>query len=108
LKARSTVARLVAKSTTYDDKCSTASDVLFQSAQLLLQKGQIGSGTDLALYMIELWTTKEVPCGDSERGRLWISLLVSANRILAKVTQLIALAGRSETWRASIINAAVK
>jgi hypothetical protein len=62
------VARLVGKSTEFDDKAKEAADVLFQSAQLLLQKGQAGSGTDLALYLVELYTQKHVTCGDAERG----------------------------------------
>lgn len=70
MKARSTVARLVAKSSEYDGKAQEAAELLFNAASTLLQKGQQGSGTDLALYLIEVWTQTKVSCGDQQRGML--------------------------------------
>lgn len=68
LKARSTVARLVGKSAEWDSKAQDAADLLFAAGSLLLQKGQQGSGTDLALYLVEVWTQKGVQCQDQQRS----------------------------------------
>ncbi|KAH7884780.1 hypothetical protein F5I97DRAFT_1892062 [Phlebopus sp. FC_14] len=86
-KAR-TFASRYSKSGQYD----TAIDVLFQSARELLKAGHQGSGTDLALFMIDVYESKGENVNDESRGRL---------------TQLIALTGRSGTWRKTIIDRAV-
>ena len=64
---RSTAARLL-KGTEYDEKAKEAATMLFTSAQALLQKGQAGSGSDLALYLIDTWSTRDVECSETERG----------------------------------------
>lgn len=65
---RSTAARLL-KGTEYDEKAKEAATMLFTSAQALLQKGQAGSGSDLALYLIDTWSTRDVECSETERGK---------------------------------------
>ncbi|KAF8552034.1 hypothetical protein OG21DRAFT_1466283 [Imleria badia] len=86
-KAR-TFASRYSKSGQYD----TAIDVLFQSARELLKSGQQGSGTDLALFMLDVYENKGESVSDESRG---------------KVTQLIALTGSSGSWRKTIIERAV-
>jgi len=86
-KAR-TFASRYNKSGQYD----TAIDVLFQSARELLKAGQQGSGTDLASFMLDVYESKGEDVNDESRGR---------------ITQLIALAGSSGTWRKTIIDKAV-
>jgi len=86
-KAR-TFASRYSKSGQYD----TAIDVLFQSARELLKSGQQGSGTDLALFLLDVYENKGEIVSDESRGR---------------VTQLIALTGSSGSWRKTIIDRAV-
>lgn len=52
------------KSGQYD----TAIDVLFQSTRELLKTGQQGSGTDLALFLLEVYNTKGEAVTDESRG----------------------------------------
>ena len=69
LKTRSTVARLVKQHPTeFDVKAQEAAQLLFQTAQALLEKAQTGSGTDLSLYLIDVWSTHGVVCSESERS----------------------------------------
>ncbi|KAF5367141.1 hypothetical protein D9758_003874 [Tetrapyrgos nigripes] len=86
-KARTFASRYV-KSNQYD----TAIDVLFQSARELLKVGQLGSGVDLAGFMLDVYNTKGEIVTDESRGR---------------VTQLIALTGSSGTWRKTLIDKAL-
>ncbi|KAF8840215.1 hypothetical protein BDN67DRAFT_930847 [Paxillus ammoniavirescens] len=86
-KAR-TFASRYSKSAQYD----TAVDVLFQSARELLKSGQQGSGTDLTLFMLDVYENKGENVTDESRGR---------------ITQLIALTGSSGTWRKTMIDRAV-
>ncbi|GJE85556.1 DUF410-domain-containing protein [Phanerochaete sordida] len=86
-KAR-TFASRYQKSAQYD----TAIDVLFQSARELLKSGQQGSGTDLTLFLLNVYDSKGEVVSDESRGRL---------------TQLIALTGSSGSWRKTIIDRAV-
>ncbi|KAK0222830.1 hypothetical protein EDD85DRAFT_859875 [Armillaria nabsnona] len=86
-KAR-TFASRYAKSSQYD----TAIDVLFQSARELLKTGQAGSGTDLAVFMLDVYETKGETVNDDSRDRL---------------TQLIALTGSSGSWRKTIIDKSI-
>ncbi|KAF8442267.1 hypothetical protein L210DRAFT_3202571 [Boletus edulis BED1] len=86
-KAR-TFASRYSKAGQYD----TAIDVLFQSARELLKTGQQGSGTDLALFLLDVYDNKGESVSDESRGRL---------------TQLIALTGSSGSWRKTIIDRAV-
>ena len=62
-KARTFTSRYV-KSGQYD----TAIDVLFQSARELLKAGQLGSGTDLGAFMIDVYETKGEEITDESRG----------------------------------------
>ena len=62
-KAR-TFASRYNKSGQYD----TAIDVLFQSARELLKAGQQGSGTDLALFMLDVYDSKGEDVNDESRG----------------------------------------
>ncbi|KIJ62848.1 hypothetical protein HYDPIDRAFT_29995 [Hydnomerulius pinastri MD-312] len=86
-KAR-TFASRYSKSGQYD----TAIDVLFQSARELLKSGQQGSGTDLTLFLLDVYESKGENVTDESRGRL---------------TQLIALTGSSGSWRKTIIDRSV-
>ncbi|EIM88335.1 cytoplasmic protein [Stereum hirsutum FP-91666 SS1] len=86
-KAR-TFASRYQKSSQYD----TAIDVLFQSARELLKAGQQGSGTDLTVFLLDVYDAKGEKVGEESRGRL---------------TQLIALTGSEGTWRKTIIDKSV-
>lgn len=50
------------------DQQSTAIDVLFQSARELFKAGHQGSGTDLALYLLEVYESTSVPVDTESRG----------------------------------------
>ncbi|EJF64717.1 hypothetical protein DICSQDRAFT_80364 [Dichomitus squalens LYAD-421 SS1] len=86
-KAR-TFASRYNKSGQYD----TAINVLFQSARELLKIGQQGSGTDLTTFLVDVYESKGETVSDESRGRL---------------TQLIALAGPSGSWRKTIIDKSI-
>jgi len=70
----------------------SAVQVLLQSAKELLKAGHAGSGSDLGVYMIDVYYDMEQELNDASRG---------------SVTQLIALTGREGTWRKSLIERAV-
>ena len=63
-KAR-TFASRYQKSSQYD----TAIDVLFQSARELLKAGQQGSGTDLTLFLLDVYEAKDEVVSDESRGQ---------------------------------------
>ncbi|KAI0059250.1 cytoplasmic protein [Artomyces pyxidatus] len=86
-KAR-TFASRYQKSEQYD----TAIDVLFQSARELLKAGQLGSGTDLTVFLLEVYDRKGEVVSEESRGRL---------------TQLLALTGPTGSWRKTIIDRSV-
>ncbi|ETW82772.1 hypothetical protein HETIRDRAFT_240137, partial [Heterobasidion irregulare TC 32-1] len=86
-KAR-TFASRYQKTAQYD----TAIDVLFQSARELLKAGQQGSGTDLTLFLIDIYEAKGDDVNDESKGRL---------------TQLIALTGSSGVWRKTITDKSI-
>jgi len=69
-----------------------AIDVLFQSARELLKAGHAGSGTDLALFLLDSYDRTSEPVNDVSRGR---------------VTQLIALVGPAGAWRRGVIDRAI-
>lgn len=110
-KAR-TFASRYQKSGQYD----TAIDVLFQSARELLKTGQQGSGTDLTLFLLNVYDSKGEVVDDESRGQQpclsWCaataqpltSVLLPAP---GRLTQLIALTGSSGSWRKTIIDRAV-
>ncbi len=62
-KARTFASRYV-KSSQFD----TAIDVLFQSARELLKVGQLGSGTDLGSFLLEVYESKGEEVTDEARG----------------------------------------
>lgn len=62
-KAR-TFASRYAKSNQHD----TAIEVLFQSARELLKAGHTGSGTDLTVFMLDIYEMKGDDVNDENRG----------------------------------------
>lgn len=48
-----------------------AVNIALQGAQVLLQKGQFSSGTDLALLLIEAYSTASVPVSVDTLGNLY-------------------------------------
>lgn len=85
-KARTTATRLLAPprragppSTStvlpYDKKAQEAAQGLWDASRRLLEKGQIGSGVDLGVMLIEdVFKAREVGCGKDERGKLLLSV----------------------------------
>jgi hypothetical protein len=63
-KARTFASRYV-KAGQFD----TAIDVLFQSSRELLKVGQIGSGVDLAGFLLDVYETKGEPLTAESRGQ---------------------------------------
>ncbi|OCH94818.1 hypothetical protein OBBRIDRAFT_788823 [Obba rivulosa] len=86
-KARTFASRYV-KSNQFD----TAIDVLFQSARELLKAGQQGSGTDLAVFLLDVYERQGEEVNEESRGR---------------ITQLLALVGSSGSWRKTIMDKAI-
>ena len=81
-KARTTATRLLAPprraapatSTSgtlpYDKKAREAAQGLWDASRRLLEKGQVGSGVDLAVMLIEdVFKARDVACGKDERGQ---------------------------------------
>ena len=67
----------------YDKKAQEAGQGLWDASRRLLEKGQVGSGVDLAVMLIEdVWRAREVGCGKEERGELPFHLPVIPNRVL--------------------------
>ncbi|BGP41695.1 hypothetical protein JCM10449v2_005686 [Rhodotorula kratochvilovae] len=100
-KARTTATRLLApprrnpppKGTVlpYDQKAQDAAHLLWDAARRLLEKGQVGSGVDLGVMLVDdVWLAREVGCGKDERG---------------KIIQLIALTGPAGAWRKTLTDA---
>ena len=73
-KARTFASRYV-KSEQYD----TAIDVLFQSAKELFMNGQPGSGSDLTLFLLDVYETKGETVNDESKGE---SSRLSSNTIV--------------------------
>lgn len=72
-KARTTATRLLTTRsgpaiTTFDEKAQDAAHLMWCSGRLLLESNQIGSGVDLAKYLIEIWSSRNVHCGEEERS----------------------------------------
>lgn len=79
-KARTTATRLLSSrtgpaSTTFDKKATEAANLLWEAGKRLLEKGQVGSGVDLATYLVEVWKARGVECGDEQRGESALRLL---------------------------------
>lgn len=104
-KARTFAARYN-KSKAYD----VAIQVLFESARELLKAGQPGSGTDLAVMMIDIYDTSGETVNETSRGEQGLifvplrSALRWLDAIVGRITQLIALTGTDGTWRETIIS----
>ncbi|KAH7104223.1 hypothetical protein BKA62DRAFT_693917 [Auriculariales sp. MPI-PUGE-AT-0066] len=71
---------------------AVAAEVLFESARALLKAGQQGSGTDLTVFLIEVWEGADLGVNDDTRGKL---------------TQLIALVGPGGSWRKTILDRSI-
>ncbi|CCA70416.1 hypothetical protein PIIN_04355 [Serendipita indica DSM 11827] len=69
-----------------------AISVLYESATALFKAGQLGSGTDLSVLMLEMYENKEQEVDEASRARL---------------TQLISLVGGEGQWRKMIVDRAV-
>lgn len=79
-KARTTATRLLAPPRRnpppagsvlpYDKKAQEAAELLWDAARRLLEKGQVGSGVDLGVMLVDdVWAAREVGCGKDERGQ---------------------------------------
>ncbi|KAF8311762.1 DUF410-domain-containing protein [Clavulina sp. PMI_390] len=86
-KARTFGSRYL-KAQAYD----TAIQVLFPSARELLKGGHAGSGSDLSVFLIDVYIAKEQPIDAASRDQ---------------ITQLIALTGPAGVWRKTIIDKAI-
>ncbi|KAK4703344.1 golgi to ER traffic protein 4, partial [Phenoliferia sp. Uapishka_3] len=76
---------------TYDKKAQEAAELLWETSRRLLEKGQVGSGADLAMMLVNaVWDARGVSCGDAERGQ---------------IKQIIALIGPTGAWRKSFTDA---
>lgn len=104
-KARTFASRYT-KSGQYD----TAIDVLFQSARELLKSGQVGSGVDLAGFLLDVYDTKGEEVTEESRGlpsTSGVFFLLSIGLGLGRLTQLLALTGSDGSWRKTLIDKAV-
>lgn len=61
----------------YNMQHAVAAQVLFESARALLKAGQQGSGTDLTLFLLEVWDGGDVPVDDDSRGPYLLDLRMS-------------------------------
>ncbi|GAA5838858.1 hypothetical protein JCM9279_003882 [Rhodotorula babjevae] len=100
-KARTTAVRLLAPPRRnpppagtvlpYDQKAQDAASLLWDAARRLLEQGQVGSGVDLGVMLVDdVWLARQVGCGKDER---------------AKIIQLIALTGPAGAWRKTLTDA---
>ena len=81
-KARTTATRLLSSrtgptTTTFDKKATEAANLLWEAGRRLLEKGQVGSGVDLATYLVEVWKARGVECGEEQRGE-WPSVVAGS------------------------------
>lgn len=76
----------------FDDDARKAAELLLEGARALLEQGELGGGTDLSLYLLDVWSSRGVPCSADNRQA---------------VQTLIALVGGKGNWRKSIIDQAV-
>lgn len=79
-KARTAATRLLTTrsgpaSTTFDAKAQDAAYLLWEGSHRLLEQGQVGSGVDLAKYLVDIWSSRGVACGDEERSESFDSVL---------------------------------
>lgn len=52
----------------FDGKAQEAAELLWEASRRLLEMGEVGSGADLANYLVEVWRSRGVECGQGERG----------------------------------------
>jgi hypothetical protein len=76
----------------FDDGAKDAVELLYEGSKALLEKGEFGGGSDLALYLIDTWKSRGVRCSEGD------------NR--SKVQHLIALVGNAGKWRKPIVDQA--
>ncbi len=70
-----------------------AIEVLFETAKELYKKGEQGSGTDLAVFLVDVY----------EKAGLRLDG-AGADEIRGRLTQLIGLAGASGSWRKTLVD----
>jgi hypothetical protein len=106
-------ARTFASRYTKAGQNDTAIDVLFQSARKLFKVSQHGSGTDLTIFLIEVYENAGVPVDEESRGlsfvmreRFLFTMTISFK--LGRITQLLALVGPEGSWRKTIINKSIQ
>lgn len=73
----------------YDEAAQQAAELLYEGARALLERGELGSGTDLTLYLLDTWASRAVPCTDENRN---------------KIQTLVFLVGGKGKWRKTIID----
>lgn len=76
----------------FDEGAKDAVELLYEGSKALLEKGEFGGGSDLALYLIDTWKSRGVKCNEGD------------NR--SKVQHLIALVGNAGKWRKPIVDQA--
>ena len=54
----------------FDAKAQEAALLLWEASRRLLELGEVGSGADLANYLVEVWKSRGVECGNEEKGEL--------------------------------------
>jgi len=52
----------------FDAKAQEAALLLWEASRRLLEMGEVGSGADLANYLVEVWRSRGVECGKEESG----------------------------------------
>lgn len=82
-KARTTATRLLSPRngpapTDFDKKAQDAASLLWETSRRLLEKGQVGSGADLAGMLVETWKSRGVECGEEQRGELCAAWLLDS------------------------------
>lgn len=53
----------------FDGKAQEAGVLLWEASRRLLEMGEVGSGADLANYLVEVWKSRGVECGKEESGK---------------------------------------
>jgi hypothetical protein len=76
----------------WDEPAQQAAELLYEGARALLERSEMGGGTDLTLYLLDTWMQRAVPCTDENRK---------------KIQTLIFLIGGKGKWRKTIIDHAV-
>ncbi|KAF9026484.1 DUF410-domain-containing protein [Hymenopellis radicata] len=90
-KARTFASRYV-----QHDQYPAAIEVLFETAKELYKKGEQGSGTDLAVFLVDVYEKAGIRLDGA-----------GADEIRGRLTQLIGLAGASGSWRKTLVDKSV-